>query len=328
MKVLYIGGTGEISYACIHAGAGLGHANVVFNRGRSAELLPPDTRQVLGDLDNEPTYRALGGEHYDVVCQFKAYTPAHVDRDLEVFGGRCGQYVFISTASAYLKPPPEYRITEATPLGNPYWPYSQAKADMERQLLRAHAAGRLPVTIVRPSHTYRRNFPGTIVPGDEHAWRMLNGKPVIVHGDGTSLWAVTHADDFAYPFARLLGQPGALGEAFHITSEQSWRWDQIFRAIGAALGVEPRLVHVPSDTLIRYNAAWAGPLLGDKAWSVAFDNSEVRRFAPDWAPRIAMPEGMRLAAAHHRARAASYQPDPEAHALLDRIAAEQEALGR
>ncbi|HUU59471.1 MAG TPA: NAD-dependent epimerase/dehydratase family protein, partial [Phycisphaerae bacterium] len=232
MKVLYIGGTGRISYACVLAGARAGHEITVFNRGRSAEPLPSGVRRITGDLDDEAAYRRLGAETYDAVCQFKAYDLARVELDLAVFGGRCGQYVFISTASAYQKPPRTVRITEEVPLANPYWPYSQAKADMERRLMEWHEAGKLPVTVVRPSHTTRGTFPGTFIGGNDIAWRMRSGKPTISHGDGTSLWVLTDAEDFAEPFVRLLGNPRALGEAFHITGDEAHTWDQIFAAVG------------------------------------------------------------------------------------------------
>ena len=328
MKVLYIGGTGEISYACVQAGAAAGQEIAVFNRGHNDEPLPPGVRRITGSITDDDVYRRLGEERWDAVCQFLAFTTAAIERDLEVFAGKTGQYVFISSASAYEKPPRSHVITEDTPLVNPYWGYSRAKAEIEERLMRAHGEGRLPVTVVRPSHTYRRRFPSAIINGDHAAWRMRNGKPIVVHGDGTSLWVVTHSDDFAVPFVRLLGNPKALGQAFHITSDDAWTWDQITQAVGAALGVEPRIVHVPSDTLIRYNENWLGPLLGDKSWSVQFDNRKVKSVAGDFTCRIAMPEGMKRVAEHYRRRADDFQPDEQLDALFDRIAAEQSALGR
>ena len=327
MKVLYIGGTGEISYACLQAGVAMGHETTVFNRGRNDEPLPPGVRRITGSVVDDADYARLGAERWDVVCQFLAFSPQAIERDLSVFSGKIGQYVFISSASAYEKPPRNHIITESTPLVNPYWAYSRAKAAMEGMLMQWHAAGRLPVTIVRPSHTYRRRFPNALGDGDHLAWRMRNGKPVIVHGDGTGLWVVTHSDDFALPFVRLLGNANALGEAFHITSDDCWTWDDITRAMAAALGVEPRIVHVPSDTLIRYNVDWTGPLLGDKSWSVAFDNRKVKSVAGNFTCRIDMPQGMRLVAEHYGKRAESYHPDEQRDALMDRIASEQSRLG-
>jgi nucleoside-diphosphate-sugar epimerase len=329
MKVLYVGGTGEISTACVGRSVEAGHDVHVFNRGRSDEALPAEVRRIVGDIADDAAYEALGKAHYDVVCQFVAYDLARVERDVQVFGGRCGQYVFISTASAYQKPPEHYVITEATPLANPFWPYSQAKADMEAHLLRRHAEGRLPVTIVRPSHTHRTRFPGGISGGDDWAWRMLNGRPIIVHGDGTSLWTITYSTDFAVPFVNLFGKSAARGQAFHITRHmQGHTWDHIVQAMGRALGAQPRIVHVPTQTLVRYNPEWAGPLLGDKTWSVLFDNSKVMSVAGRFECQVSMEEGLRLAAEHYRKRASAYRPDAARHALLDRLAAEQEALGK
>jgi len=328
MRVLFIGGTGEISTACVRRCVEAGHEVAVFNRGKTDEELPAAVRRITGDLKDDAAYAALGQEHFDAVCQFVAYDLAAVRRDAEVFAGRCGQYVFISTASAYQKPPTRVVITEDVPLANPFWPYSQTKAEMEAFLLRQHAERRLPVTIVRPSHTIRTRFPGGIGRGDDWAWRILQGRPVIVHGDGTSLWTLTYATDFAVPFVGLLGKERALGEAFHITRHmESHPWDAIFQAMGRALGAEPRIVHVPTDTLVRYNADWAGPLLGDKTWSVVFDNSKVMSVAGRFECRVSLDEALRLAAEHYRRRAPAYTPDEKAHAFLDRIACEQQAVG-
>jgi nucleoside-diphosphate-sugar epimerase len=327
MRILYIGGTGEISHACVAASAALGQECLVFNRGRNDEPLPPGVRRIVGDLDDPAAYAALAGEHFDVVCQFLAYTPEQIRRDIEVFAGHCGQYVFISTASAYRKPPTTWRLTEDVPLSNPYWPYSQLKADMEKMLLAAHTAGRLPVTIVRPSHTYRRRFPGTFVSGDDHAWRMRQGRPVIVHGDGQSLWTYTHAADFAAPFARLLGRPEALGEAFHIMTDSVFTWDQLFTAVGAALGVEPELVHIPSETIVRYDPQWRGPLYGDKMWSTTFDTSKVQRLTGPPPTPLPLAEGFARVRPHFEARMRSFVPDEKLHALLDRMAREQRQCG-
>jgi len=285
-------------------------------------------RRIIGDLNDEAAYARLGKERFDVVCQFLAYELTVVRRDTEVFGGQCGQYIFISTASAYQKPPSQVVITEDIPLTNPCWPYSQTKADMEAFLMQQHAERRLPVTVVRPSHTHRTRFPGGIAGGDDWAWRMLNGKPIIVHGDGTSLWTLTYSTDFAVPFVGLFGKEKALGEAFHITRHlEAYPWDRIYTEVGRALGVEPRLVHVPTDTLVKYNPEWVGPLLGDKTWSVMFDNSKVMAAAGEFECRVSLEEGMRRAAGHYRKRADAYTPVKARHALLDRIAAEQGALG-
>ena len=328
MKVLYIGGTGEISYACVQRGVEVGHDVTVFNRGRNPEPLPDGVRRITGDLGDEAAYARLGEETWDAVCQFLAYDLPAVRRDVEVFAGRCGQYVFISTASAYQKPPAHYVVTEATPLQNPYWAYSRTKAQMEAYLFEQHAAGKLAVTVVRPSHTLRTRLPGGIGRGDDWAWRILHGKAVILHGDGTSLWTLTHSSDFAVPFCNLLGKAAALGEAFHITRHmESFTWNEIFAAAGRALGVEPKLVHVPTETLVRYNADWSGPLLGDKTWSVLFDNTKVMGVAGAFECTVGLDEAMRRCVEHYRRRAGAYEPDAQSHAFLDRIAEEQAALG-
>lgn len=326
MKVLYIGGTGEISYECVLAGREAGQDVAVYNRGQNHEPLPGGVRRIAGDLDDAAAYARLGEERWDAVCQFLAYDMRRVERDREVFGGKVGQYVFISSASAYLKPPAGFLVTEDTPLENPWWGYSRAKAAMERRLMEYHVAGDLPVTIVRPSHTVRRNWPGTFYGNDDLAWRIATGRPIISHGDGTSLWVLTHSRDFARPFVRLLGNPAALGEAFHITSDEANYWDAIYQAIGVALDREPKIVHVPTETLVRYNPDWAGPLLGDKAWSLLFDNAKVRRVAGDFTCEIRMTEQMRRIAEHWRTRAEGVRPDEKRHALLDRIVEEQQRL--
>jgi nucleoside-diphosphate-sugar epimerase len=326
MKVLYIGGTGEISYSCLEASVAAGHACTVFNRGLSREPLPEGVTRIVGDINDGAAYAELAGQHFDGVCQFKGYSVADIERDIEVFSGHTAQYLFISSASAYQKPPAGHLITENVPLANPYWAYSQAKADMEKRLMQAQGQA-LPVTIVRPSHTYRMRFPGTFISGDIAAWRMLQGRAVIVHGDGTALWTLTHASDFARPFVQLLGNPRALGEAFHITSDQAYRWDQILAAEAAALGVEPQIVHVPTDTLIRYHPAWVGPLWGDKAWSTRFDNSKIRRIAGEFPCKTALREGLPTAAPAVRQRVQAMAVDMELQSLLDRIVVEQQRLG-
>jgi nucleoside-diphosphate-sugar epimerase len=298
----------------------LGHRVAVFNRGRSTEPMPADIQQIRGDLADDGIYGRLGEESWDVVCQFKAYRRSEIERDLRVFGGRVGQYVFISTASVYQKPLLSHVLTEAHPVGNKYWDYSQEKADMERDLMAAHLAGQLPVTIVRPSHTFRRNFPGLAQTGDDNAWRLLRGKPIVIHGDGTSLWTYTHADDFAAPFVRLLGNAKAIGETFHLTAHlKGYTWNQIHTACAAALGVEPRFAHIPTDTLVRVRPDLQGNLMGDKAWPTLFDNSKVRAVVGEYADRVTLDAGLRETARHVRARLENYQPDEAAHAFWDRI---------
>lgn len=321
MRVLYVGGSGEISFACIHQSVQRGHEVTVFNRGNHNAGLPAACRFVTGDVEDEASYAPLADERFDVICQFRLFTPEAIRRDVELFTGKCGHYLFISSASAYAKPVRGLPITEATPLHNPFWAYSRAKAEMEG-ILRAQSG--LRWTVVRPSHTYRARFPTPL--GGEVS-RLLRGKPVVIHGDGESLWTLTHARDFARPFVRLLGDGRAMGEAYHITGDRSWSWNEIFQAIAAALRVdEPRWVHVPSETLVRYRPEWEGPLLGDKSYSVLFDNSKVKRLVGSFPSTIDPWEGMRMVAETSRPRADDF--DPEIDALYDRIAAEQAGLGR
>jgi nucleoside-diphosphate-sugar epimerase len=320
MHVLYIGGSGEISFDCIHESVRAGHDVTVFNRGHHNDGLPAACRFITGDCTDDVACRQLAAGNYDVVCQFRLFTPEAIRRDIALFTGHCSQYVFISSASAYAKPVRTLPITEATPLDNPHWPYSRAKAAME-SLLREQDA--LPFTIVRPSHTYRTHMPTAL--GGEVS-RLLRGKPVVVHGDGESLWTVTHARDFARPFVRLLGAPAALREAFHITSDRAWPWNEIFEAIADALHVEnPRWAHVASDTLIRYDPEWEGPLLGDKSPSVRFDNSKVKSVAGEFDCPIDVWQGMRMVAEEYPPSADAY--DRGLDALYDRIIVEQDRLG-
>jgi nucleoside-diphosphate-sugar epimerase len=319
MRVLFIGGSGEISFDCIHESVRQGHEVTVFNRGNRNDGLPATCRFIRGDIDDDTAYAALAAERFDAVCQFRLFSPRAMARDIATFSGHCGQYVFISSASAYQKPVRNLPITEQVPLENPFWAYSRDKAAMEG-LLRAQRD--LPYTIVRPSHTYRTKMPTAL--GGEVS-RLMRGLPVIIHGDGESLWTITHASDFARPFARLLGNSRALGEAVHITNDRQWTWNEIFASIAAALGVDaPAWVHVASDTLIRYNPEWTGPLLGDKAPSVAFDNSKVKAIAGDFDCPIGPWAGMAMVARDYPPRA---EPDEARDRLYDRIISDQRSLG-
>lgn len=322
MKVLYIGGTGEISYDCIHQSVKLGHEVSVYNRGNNNAGLPDGVRFIKGDIHDDAAYAPLADEKFDVVCQFRIFSTDEIQRDIDLFAGNCGQYVFISSASAYQKPLRNLPITERTPLVNPYWPYSRAKAAMEKLL---QSQDKLPYTIVRPSHTYRTHMP-TPLGENLDVSRLLRGKPVVVHGDGESLWTITHAQDFAPPFVKLLGNDRALGEDFHITGDRQWSWNEILEAVAAALGVKDyRFVHVPTDTLVRYHPDWEGPLLGDKSASVIFCNDKVKSVAGDFDCPIDPWEGMKKVAEQFPQDA---EPcDPKMDALLDRIAAEQSTLG-
>ncbi|MEX2544247.1 MAG: SDR family oxidoreductase [Phycisphaeraceae bacterium] len=325
MKILYIGGTGQISFDCVHESVRAGHEVYVFNRGNHNDGLPPETRAIVGDMNDDAAYRRLADEGFDVVNQFRVFKPDQLQRDLDTFAGHCGQYIFISSASAYQKPVRHHVITEDVPLENPYWAYSRDKAACEALLT---GQDRLAYTIVRPSHTSRTKWPAAFGEGDEAVLRMLEGKPVLVPGDGTSLWTITRGEDFAPPYVKLFGHAAALGEAFHLTSDNAYMWNEIYHAIARAVNIpEPRLVHVPSETMIRYHPAWEGPLLGDKTWSVMFDNNKLKRVVGDFDCPTTLDQFMQRVAAHFDRAQAQAARDPKLADLIDRIIAEQSALG-
>ena len=324
--ILFIGGTGQISLPVVEQCVAAGHQVTVLNRGRTAVGLPAGVKTIVGDMGDAAAYARLGEGTYDVVCQFRAYTADQVARGIATFAGRTGQYIFISSASAYQKPARHYVITERTPLENPYWLYSRNKIACER-LLRDQA--KLPWTIVRPSHTVRTGMPIELGDSDAAIRRMIAGKPVIVSGDGTSLWTLTRAVDFAVPFVKLFGNAKALGEDFQITSDRAFTWDQIHTAIGRGFGVEAIHAHVPTDTLIRYNKEWEGPLMGDKSWSAVFDNAKIKRVAGPFTCAEDLDVILQDSIMHAKARLKAPAPptSPE-EVLMDRIIAEQAALGR
>ncbi|MCA9744554.1 NAD-dependent epimerase/dehydratase family protein, partial [candidate division KSB1 bacterium] len=265
----------------------------LLNRGQTARPLPAGAHILQGDIrDQASASRALGKLEFDVVVNWIAFAPEHIETDLALFQGRAQQYLFISSASAYQTPPASLPVTESTPLDNPYWHYSQAKIACEARLMRAYQEARFPVTIVRPSHTYDR----TMIPLEGRYTainRMRQGKPVIVHGDGTSLWVLTHHRDFAKGFVGLLGNSHAIGQAFHITLDEWLTWNQIFEIMAQAAGATARMVHISSDIIAKANPDWGAGLLGDKAHSMIFDNSKIKRLVPDFAATIPFSHGAR-----------------------------------
>lgn len=300
LRIVYVGGTGIISSACVRASLARGDEVTVVNRGRvTSRPLPDGVRHVTGDVHDRETREQLAAMRPDVVCNFVAFTPADVQADLESFADRIRQYVFVSSASAYQKPPARLPIVESTPLVNPYWHYSAQKIACEEVLTSAQRAG-APVTIVRPSHTYDQ----TAIPL-EGGWttidRMRRGRPVVVHGDGTSLWVLTHHTDFAEAFVALTGHPQAIGDTFHITSDEVLTWNQIYGIMAEAAGATPQLVHVASETIARLWPEMGPPLLGDKAHSVVFDNTKVRSVAPGWTARVPFWRGAREIVAYYDA---------------------------
>jgi nucleoside-diphosphate-sugar epimerase len=324
-SVLFVGGTGQISLSCVEQAVAQGHKVSVFNRGRRDAALPAGVESIVGDMNDPASYAGLGRRKFDVVAQFMVFTPEQMAQDIQTFTGNTGQYIFISSASVYEKPARHYVITEKTPAVNPYWGYSQAKIACETML---KASRGLNWTNVRPSHTVRTGLPTMMGEGDIVIRRMQQGKPVIVAGDGATPWTLTRSKDFAVPFVNLFGKPAALGEDFHITSDRAHSWDQIYTAIGRGVGLEPRIVHVPTDTLVRYNKAWEGPLLGDKTWSALFDNSKVKRVAGDFRCSEKLDEVLEEPIGFLKQRLADNAPvNMELDPLMDRITSEQLALG-
>ena len=298
MRLLFLGGTGNLSTACAHEAVALGHSLAVLTRGQQADRLPASVERIRGDAADPATLEGLATRHFDVVVDFIAYDAEAVKRDVHAFSGRVSQYVFISTASVYEKPPRHYVVTEETPLGNPYWEYARHKIAAEDALREARRTHGFPLTIVRPSYTYGETWIPSACGSDYTvAWRMRRGLEVFVPGDGTSLMTLTHASDFARGLVGLLGQAGAIGEAFHITSDEVLTWNRIHETIAEALGVTPRLVHVPSDVIARIDARRGASLLGDKAWSLVFDTSKLRRVVPGFSARVPFADGVRASIA-------------------------------
>jgi nucleoside-diphosphate-sugar epimerase len=321
LRVLFIGGTGIISSACSRLAVERGIELYVLNRGQSADRPPPPEATVLrGDARDPASVRdALGGRDFDAVVDWVAYTPGHVRADIGTFRGRAGQYVFISSASAYQTPPSRVPVTESTPLRNPYLQYSRDKIACEELLRAAYRDEGFPATIVRPSHTYdKTNVP--LHGGWTALARMRQGKPVIVHGDGTSLWTLTHHKDFAQGFVPLLGHPRTLGESFQITSDDVLTWDQITHALAAAAGAEADIVHVPSDVIAAADPVWGATLLGDKAHSMVFDNAKLRGVVPGYRAVIPFEQGAREIVAWYDEDRSRQRIDAGVDAVSDKLA--------
>jgi nucleoside-diphosphate-sugar epimerase len=322
-SILFIGGSGIISHASVARAARLGHRVTVLNRGRSStRSLPADVETLVADANDAGSVAAaLGSREFDVVAQFRAFSPEHVARDVAQFAGRTGQYVFISSASAYQTPPSRLPVRESTPLRNPFWQYSRDKIACEDLLVREYRDNGFPATIVRPSHTYDR----TLLPtsgGWTDVARMCTGKPVVVHGDGTSLWTLTHTEDFAVGFVGLLGHPLAVGDTFHITGTHAPTWDQIYTWLAEAAGVpNPDLVHVASETIARVLPEMGAGLVGDKAHSMVFDISKVRTLVPEFGTTITYDIGAVEQMSWFDAHPEAQVVDADLDAAFDRLAA-------
>lgn len=295
MKILFIGGTGNISTASSCLAVELGIELWHLNRGTSGCPIRGVSCITCDTTDSAAMTKALADHQWDCVVNWIAFTEQDIERDIALFAGTTEHYVFISSASCYQSPPSSPVITELTPLSNPYWEYSRSKIACERRLQKAYEDCGFPVTIIRPSHTYSSVIPIAIGGWQEYTTvdRMKRGLPVVVHGDGTSLWVVTHAEDFALGLVGLLGSSTSFGESFHITSDEVLTWNQIYEQLGAAVGVEPRLVHVTSDKICRYAPEYTGSLLGDKSNSVIFDNGKIKRHVPDFQCTTPFAEGIK-----------------------------------
>lgn len=329
MKALFIGGTGVISTAASHLAIARGYDLTLLNRGRRPVTIP-GARQITADIhDPAEVQEALRGERFDTIVNWIAFTQKDIERDLALFRGMTAQYIFISSASAYQKPVTHPIITEATPLHNPFWEYSRHKIRCEERLMRAYREEGFPATIVRPSHTYDKTFPAAIGGGQHYtlAKRLLAGRPIIVHGDGTSLWTLTHSEDFASGFVGLMGHPQATGHAFHITSDESLTWNQITETIAGALGVEANIVHIASDFIASVYPERSGSLLGDKSYSVIFDNTKIKTFVQEYRATIPFHVGIRRTLAWYAEDERRQVIDENADAAIDRVlSAYQHAL--
>ena len=318
MRVLFLGGTGNISTACVEHALARGHQVGLLTRGHRPS--PSGVEAFRGDRDDPVALRRTAEGRWDAVVDFLAYTPAQVEIAVEAFAGRTAQYVFIGTAAAYDKVAARLPITEEAPLANPFWEYARLKIACEGSVWRAGERG-LPVTIVRPSYTYGPTWIPSGFGGQGYTVvdRMRRGLPVVCHGDGTALWVMTHTSDFAVGLVGLLGHPGALGEAFHVTSDEVLTWDAIYDTIARAAGAEARLVHVPSALIAALVPDKGGSLLGDKAQSTFFDNAKVRRLVPEFQPKVSFAEGIAQSIAWFDADPARRVVSPAAKENIERV---------
>lgn len=333
MKALFIGGTGTISTAISRKLLAEGHELWLINRGSRNAVLPEGAHIITADINDEAYVASqLEGMCFDVVADFIAFGPEQLERDYRLFKGKTRQFIYISSASAYQKPLSHYKITESTPLANPHWEYSRKKIAGEDYLMKLYREEGFPITIVRPSHTYSERAVPLGLHGRGNSWqnikRMIEGKPVIIHGDGSSLWTATFNTDFAKGFVGLMGNAHAIGEAVHITSDETLTWNQIYQITADALGVPLKAYHISSDFLAAASDFGAGGgLLGDKAVSVVFDNSKLKRLVPDFVATVRFDQGVRICLDYILSHPECQKEDPEFDAWCDKvIAAQEEAL--
>ena len=332
MRLLLIGGTGTISSAITRQLAQSGHELWLLNRGSRKNEVPANVRQVICDINDEAeVLRQIGDTQFDAVCEFIGFVTSQVERDIRLLKGRTRQYVYISSASAYNKPARSPFITEGTALANPYWQYSRDKIACEDLLMKEYRENGFPVTIVRPSHTYCERGVPVSVHGPKGSWqvlkRMMEGKPVLVHGDGSSLWTLTWNEDFARGFIGLLGNPKAIGEAFQIMSDETLTWNQVYQCVANALGVEFKPYYVASDYLAAISPKeydLTGNLLGDKAVTVVFDCTKLKRAVPGFCATTRFDEGVRRCVDYLLAHPELQVEDPEFDAWCDKVIATME----
>ena len=332
MKILLIGGTGTISSAITRQLAAGGHDLWLLNRGNRRDEVPAGVKQIVCDINDEKNVlSSVPSEPFDAVCEFIGFVPQQVERDVRLFRGRTHQYVYISSASAYNKPAASHIITEGTTLANPHWQYSRNKIACEALLMKEYRENGFPVTIVRPSHTYCERAVPLSVHGLKGSWqvlkRMMEGKPVIIHGDGSSLWTLTWDEDFARGFIGLLGNPKAIGEAFQIMSDEQLTWTQIYECVGKALNVTVNPYYVASDFLAAVAPEewdFEGNLLGDKSVTVCFDCTKLKRAVPGFQAVTRFDEGARRCVEHILAHPELQIPDSEFDAWCDKVIEAQE----
>lgn len=326
MRALFIGGTGTISAAISRQLLEEGHELYLINRGNRGGVLPEGVHSIIADIaDEERVEELLGDMKFDVVADFIAFEKRQLERDYRLFKGRCSQFIYISSASAYQKPLSDYRITEGTPLSNPYWEYSRNKIEGEEYLMKLYREEGFPITIVRPSHTYDERSVPVGAHGNKGSYqvikRMMEGKPVIIHGDGTSLWTMTHNSDFARGFIGLMNNIHAIGEAVQITSDESLTWNQAYEAVAKALGVPLIAIHVSSEFLDASSDVYdfKGGLIGDKANTVVFDNQKLKRLVPGFTAKVRYDQGIRQTVEYILSHPEYQREDPEFDAWCDAV---------
>jgi len=320
MKVLFIGGTGNISSACSELSISKGIDLYHLNRGQSAGIRNVQgMKTIISDIRNfEETQKALQEYNFDVVVDFIAYLPEHIQNDIKLFSGKTGQFIFISSASVYQTPPQRLPVTEETPVDNTYWEYARNKIACEEVLREAYHNDGFPYTIVRPSHTYDKTMI-PVIGGYTVLHRMMQGLPVVVHGDGTSVWTLTHHTDFAVGLVGLLGKAEAIDETFHITSDEWLTWNGIYKILADELNVIPQIVHIPSETIALYDPVIGAGLLGDKTQSMIFDNTKIRKLVPEFNSGITFRQGAKEIVKWYLENTSHKEPDQRIMFLMDHI---------